>query len=102
MTGYGIVVLLILFGMLFKDRTTKYRYRMACYIYMGGFESTQAYLEEEIWLKFFYLAIVLLWIGLAYKDTKSKQFFDREFAKLDRMKKESEANIAKLFYDRRN
>lgn len=99
---YGIMAIMLLGGFLLKDRKNKYYLRMAGYWYMFFLNFAQTVLEEVLWLKLFLIVINLLWIYLAYKDFKSTKYFDREFARLDELRKESEARADDYFRHSRN
>lgn len=101
-TGYGGMLIILLTGMIFKGRKTKYKFRIAGYVYMICLESTLALFAESLGYSVYHVALVLFWIWLTYKDIKSSRWFELEFARLDRLREESDARIAQLFYDRRN
>jgi len=100
--GFGGMILILLVGMVLKNRKIKYHFRLAGYGYMFCLELVMLFTSEGIYLPLLHGGLLLFWIGLAYKDIKSTQMFDREFAKIDKLKEECKANIAKLFYHRRN
>jgi len=100
--GYLGMIIILLAGMLCKGRKTKYRFRIGSYIYMILLESIHCFFVGGEWLQIWHIAIALFWVGLAYADIKSSAKFDLEFAKLDRMKEESQKRIDKFFYEQRN
>jgi len=100
--GYGGMLLILLSMMLFKDREIKFRLRVTGYAYMIGLESIHSLFTEGLWFTVYHGVLVTFWIWLAYKDIKTTRMFDREFARLDKLKAKSEAAIAQLFYHRRN
>jgi len=102
LSAYGLMLIILLSGMLSKDRKTKYRFRMGGYGYMVFLNIVSVIFQEGVSTKFFYGVLTIFWLYLANKDFKSSKYFDQEFARIDNLENESKERIAKLFWDRRN
>jgi len=102
LSGYGFMLVILFAGMCYRDRKTKYRLRMAGYWYMIFFCIIQVIYADELWIEIYTGLLAIVWLLLADKDFRSNLRSDREYAKLDKLKEETQAILDKMFYDRRN